>query len=69
MELRQPRFDRRVYCNHFLDSMGKLFMSVAHGFGMLAVGLFVLLIGVFVAHYIINNHIVPNKKEKDDKWI
>ena len=44
-------------------------MSVAHGFGMLAVGLFVLLIGVFVAHYIINNHIVPNKKEKDDKWI
>jgi len=44
-------------------------MSVAHGFGMLAVGLFVMLVGVIVAHYIINNYVISNKKEKDDKWI
>jgi len=27
VELRQPRFDSRIYCNHFLDSMGKLLMK------------------------------------------
>ena len=38
-------------------------MSVADGFGMLAVGMIAIFIGAFAAWYIINNFVIKKKDE------
>ena len=40
-------------------------MDVAHGFGMLALGMFAIMIGGGVAFYIINNYV--NQQKEDDE--
>tara|TARA_B100000941_G_scaffold215687_1_gene158718 strand:- start:513 stop:674 length:162 start_codon:yes stop_codon:yes gene_type:complete len=44
---------------------GRPLMDVAHGFGMLALGMFAIAIGGGVAFYIINNYV--NQQKEDDE--
>ena len=40
-------------------------MGVAHGFGMLALGMFAIAIGGGVAFYIINKYVKSNKEDNE----